>query len=260
MAGVLLHLAMGDPRKLNHKSADYSPSFRKAYAIGLLLPDIAKQGFIDSAQKFNRVFDGCAPEEIPTYEEYLQFSKTHHFNPDLENPSQQDTRSPNLQAFLSAEFADLEKPVWQGAFCHLMGDRAFYYKSYCVDDARAMEDFAKEVGPLKSWDCAKWRNSKTGTVFYHDYDVLNQNVEDEYGVLEQVRHALSAPLLEELLRFFHVSFSSDRPEPVYMNLKYIKSYIVRSRQLNQMIDDKLKIPEILRFFDDPNLEDFFGAV
>ena len=42
MAGVLLHLAMGDPEKTDPMNTAYSASFKKAYTLGLLLPDIAK--------------------------------------------------------------------------------------------------------------------------------------------------------------------------------------------------------------------------
>ena len=46
MAGVLLHLAMGDPQKTDPDNTAYNASFKKAYMLGLLLPDIAKRGFI----------------------------------------------------------------------------------------------------------------------------------------------------------------------------------------------------------------------
>ena len=46
MAGVLLHLAMGDPQKTDPDNTAYNASFKKAYTLGLLLPDIAKRGFI----------------------------------------------------------------------------------------------------------------------------------------------------------------------------------------------------------------------
>ena len=46
MAGVLLHLAMGDPQKTDPDNTAYNTSFKKAYTLGLLLPDVAKRGFI----------------------------------------------------------------------------------------------------------------------------------------------------------------------------------------------------------------------
>lgn len=54
MAGALLHLAMEDLDKLDPNNSEYSYSYKKAYALGLLLPDIAKQGFIGNIEDFNR--------------------------------------------------------------------------------------------------------------------------------------------------------------------------------------------------------------
>ena len=136
MAGVLLHLAMGNPEKTDPDNAAYSASFKKAYTLGLLLPDIAKSGFIGSKEEFGRVFEGCSRDDILTYEEYLEFRKNHHFNPSRQNPSQQDTTNPNLKNFLDAGYVDLQTAVWQGVLCHLMGDKAFYFKSYCIDIER----------------------------------------------------------------------------------------------------------------------------
>ena len=41
-----MHLAMGDPQKTDPDNTAYNASFKKAYTLGLLLPDIAKRGFI----------------------------------------------------------------------------------------------------------------------------------------------------------------------------------------------------------------------
>ena len=57
MAGVLLHLAMGDPQKTDPDNTAYNASFKKAYTLGLLLPDIAKRGFIRDAEDFDRIFE-----------------------------------------------------------------------------------------------------------------------------------------------------------------------------------------------------------
>ena len=80
MAGVLLHLAMGDPQKTDPDNTAYNASFKKAYTLGLLLPDIAKRGFIRNAEDFDRLFEGCAAVDILTYEEFRAFRKNHHFN------------------------------------------------------------------------------------------------------------------------------------------------------------------------------------
>ncbi len=256
MAGMLLHLAMGAPEKLDPDRPEHTASFRKAYALGLLLPDVAKQGLIGGADALDRYFEGCSPADRPTYAEYLRFSRNHHFNPDPRNPAQQDTRDPKLADFLRAGYTDLRKPVWQGVFCHLMGDKAFYYKAYCVDDARAMEDYRREVGEIGPWDAARWRASATGRIFYGDYDVLNSRVEAEYRVLERMRRLLPASLLDELLAAFHVGFSADRAEPVYMNLRNIERYIALSRELSRTIDAG-RTEEVLRRFEGGNLDAIF---
>ena len=222
MAGVLLHLAMGNPEKTDPDHAAYSASFKKAYTLGLLLPDIAKSGFIRDEEDFDRVFEGCSRDNILTYEEYLAFRKNHHFNPSRQNPSQQDTTNPNLKDFMAAEYVDLQKAVWQGALCHLMGDKAFYYGSYCIDFERQENDYAKEVGAIDGWDDEKWRNSKTAKVYYEDYNLLNRCIEEEYGVLGRARRTLSEPLLAKILSAFSVQFSSSSAEPVYMNWKNIR--------------------------------------
>ncbi len=256
MAGMLLHLAMGDPERLDPDHPAYSASYRRAYALGLLLPDIAKQGFIGSAEDFDRYFEGCSPDDRMTYEEYLAFSRNNHFNPDPQNPARQDTRNPDLRAFVNAGYTDLHKPVWQGVFCHLMGDKAFYYGSCCVDDPRAMADYAGEVGEIDPWDPQKWRNSRTGRVYYDDYNILNRRVEDEYRLLDNMRRIISAPLLQELLLGFHVEFSGSRAEPEYMDLNNIRKYIDRSRALVKA--GEAGDPEdILRFFDGDGLADVF---
>ena len=225
MAGVLLHLAMGDPQKTDPDNTAYNTSFKKAYTLGLLLPDIAKRGFIRDAEDFDRLFEGCAAVDILTYEEFRAFRKNHHFNPNRQNPLQQDTRNPNLKEFMNAGYVDLQKPVWQGALCHLMGDKAFYHESYCIDFERVWQDYTREVGAIEVWDEDKWSGSKTGKVYYDDYNRLNRCIEDEYGVLGRARQILSAPLLDKILSGFSVRFPESSAEPVYMNLENIRKCV-----------------------------------
>ena len=217
MAGVLLHLAMGDPEKMGPENPVYSASFRKAYTLGLLLPDIANRGLISNEEDFGGLFEGCSPADRLTYEEYLAFKKNNHFNPNRQNPSQQDTRDPNLKDFMNAEYVDLQKAVWQGVLCHLMGDKAFYYGSYCIDIERQQNDYIIEVGEADAWDDEKWRNSKTAKVYYEDYNLLNRCIEEQYGVLSKAGQIFSEPLLAKILNGFSVQFSSRSAEPVYMN-------------------------------------------
>ena len=237
MAGVLLHLAMGDPEKMDPVNSAYSASYKKAYILGLLLPDIAKRGFIDSEEDFSRFFEGCSGGDILTYEEYLEFRKNNHFNPNKQNPSQQDTRNPNLIDFMNADFVDLHKPVWQGVLCHLMGDKAFYYKSYCVNFERLSEDYIREVGAIEVWDENRWGSSETSKVHYNDYNLLNRRIEDQYGVLDRVREILSPSLLSELLTDFHVRFPDDSSEPVYMNLENIRKCIEYLHRVDKKIGE-----------------------
>ena len=65
-----MHLAMGDPEKTDPMNTAYSASFKKAYTLGLLLPDIAKRDLIRDEKDFGRFFEGCSDDDIMTYEEY----------------------------------------------------------------------------------------------------------------------------------------------------------------------------------------------
>ena len=222
MAGVLLHLAMGNPEKTDADHAAYNTSFKKAYTLGLLLPDMAKNGLIRDADEFGSFFEGCSGDDILTYDEYLAFQKNHHFNPSRQNPSQQDTTSPNLKDFMDAGYVDLQKAVWQGVLCHLMGDKAFYYESYCIDYERQRNDYAREGGAVDIWDAEKWRNSRTAKIYYEDYNLLNRCIEEQYGVLGRAGQILSTPLLDKIVSGFSVRFSDSSAEPVYMNWKNIR--------------------------------------
>ena len=256
MAGALLHLAMGDPEKMNSDNPAYTDLYKKAYTLGLLLPDIAKQNLILSAEDYDSLFEGCSQADFLTYEDYLEFSKNNHFNPSLQNPERQDTRNPNLTAFKNAGYVDLQKPVWQGVLCHLMGDKAFYYKSYCVDFDRLKEDYIREVGENEKWDEDRWKNSRTGKVYYEDYNLLNQRFEDEFGTLERVRHYLPAPILERLLNAFAVEFPADGREPVYMKEENIRKYIGCSRVICRDVEDG-KIEKALQSFGEGQIDGFF---
>ena len=233
MAGALLHWAMGDPEKMDPGNPAYTDSFRKAYTIGLLLPDIAKRGLIRDREDFGRFWEGCSEGDILTYEEYLAFRKNNHFSPNKQNPSQQDTRNPNLTEFVNAEFVDMRKAVWQGVLCHLLGDKVFYHEPYCVDFVRVREDYLREAGVIDKWDEDRWGSSRTSKVYYNDYNLLNRSVEEQYRVLERVRKILSPPLLCEILDGFNVRFPDECAEPVYMNLENIRRCVEYVRGVNR---------------------------
>lgn len=230
MAGVLLHLAMGDPEKTDPENSAYTASFKKAYTLGLLLPDMAKRDFIRNDEDFIRLFQSCAAADLLTYEEYLLFRKNHHFNPSRQDPSRQDTRNPNLEDFLNTDYVDIRKPVWQGVFCHLMGDKLFYNQN-CVDFERLKADYAGEGGAPDKWDENMWGNSKTARAFYDEYNLLNRWVEEQYEVFSRAKKVLSELLLNDILDRFHVRFPDVGTEPVYMNVNNIKRCIAHCRSL-----------------------------
>lgn len=240
-----MHLAMGDPEKMDPENPAYTASFKKAYTLGLLLPDIAKRGFIRDEEEFGRIFDGCFKADLLTYEEYLAFRKNNHFNPNRQNPAQQDTRNPNLADFLNAEFVDIHKAVWQGVLCHLMGDKVFYHKPYCVDFERLRADYVREAGAIETWDEDKWGSSETSKVYYNDYNLINQRIEDQYGVLERARDILTPALLSEILLDFRVRFPDVNAEPVYMNLENIRRCVAHIHSANRDIG-KLNDEELVK--------------
>ena len=186
MAGALLHWAMGDPEKMDPGNPAYTDSFRKAYTIGLLLPDIAKRGLIRDREDFGRFWEGCSEGDILTYEDYLAFRKNNHFSPNKQNPSQQDTRNPNLTEFVNAEFVDMRKAVWQGVLCHLLGDKVFYHEPYCVDFVRVREDYLREAGAIEKWDEDRWGSSRTSKVYYNDYNLLNPQITAGFGLKKNI--------------------------------------------------------------------------
>ena len=247
MASALLHLAMGDLDKLDPDNIEYSSSYRKAYVLGILLPDIAKRKFIDNIEEFHRYFNGCLEDDILTYDEYIEFSEIHHFN-----PNRQDTNNPNLRTFVETSYVDLRKPVWQGVLCHLMGDKAFYYKTYCADFQRAMQNYIN--GDKRNGKT--WVNSETGRVWYEDYDILRKPVEEEYKITEKLEKIISIELTKELQEKFNIKYSVEKTETEYMNWNNIKKYINKSHLLLKYIDNG-EIEKILTFFDGEDIDKIF---
>ena len=137
-----------------------------------------------------------------------------------------------------------------------MGDKAFYYGSYCIDFERQENDYVREVGATDAWDEEKWRNSKTAKVYYEDYNMLNQCIEEEYGVLGRARKILSEPLLAKILSVFSVKFSSRSAEPVYMNWENIRKCTdYFRRQSSDVVRGDWSPEEVWADFDNKNEEE-----
>lgn len=214
MAGALIHLAMGNPQKM--ENPEHMTSKNRAYVMGLLLPDIAKLDFIKTEEDYERFFLNCDIDDICTYEEYVKYSNDPHFT-----GNKRWTDKPNFAKFLGCSFIDLKKPIWQGALCHLTGDKNFYYKDYCVNDSQIREDFKQEG--LRD---EQWRESQTAQMLYGqdgDYNLLNQSIEDEFGVFRF--------LSSELSKKFGIGFSKSGRKPKYMNLDNIRKCIYKTREI-----------------------------
>ena len=242
MAGVLIHLAMGDPDKMG--DPEHMTSENRAYVIGLLLPDIAKLDFVRTKEDFDRLFDGCEAKDILTYEEFVEYSKNPHFT-----GNKRWTNNPNLKEMVDCPSVDLRKPVWQGVLCHNIGDKGFYYKNYCINDSKIREDFAKE-----GLEDAQWMQSETAHALYGkdgDYNLLNKSIEDEFNV--------SRFLPKELREKFGVGFSKAENKPTYMNLNNIRKYIYYTRLLAKHVDS-INIAKVLDFFDNRDKGDELGAI
>lgn len=251
MAGVLAHFAGSDPEVLDSSNNHYSNSYRKAYIIGLILPDLAKDDIIKNKSDLDRFFQGCDESDIISWEEFELLKKTHHFNPMLNHPELQDPANPNLQDFLSTPFVDIKKPIWRGVFCHLCLDKGYYYKNYCTNKQQAMQDWVNSGHAQEDWYITdEWKKSEVAYDWYHGFDILNRWIEDNFHIVESIRNILSSELLNEIFEGFHVTIPESTEEvPKYMNVENIKKYIFYSRLLARHTDGE-NIKSIIRFFED----------
>lgn len=247
MAGVLAHFASGDSEVLDVSNKLYSESYRKSYVIGLILPDLAKKGFINTKDDLERLFDGCDKEDIISWDEFEKYKKINHFNPMKGHPELQDSANPNLNDFIAAEFVDMKKPVWKAIFCHLYLDKAFYYKTYCTDTPKAMEDWTNSGHDPNDLFTQIWRDSEYSKDWYYGYDILDEWIEEEFKIIKTVGNILSPELLDELLKKFNIHVKKIEGEPKYMNLDNMKKCIYVSRLLARQTDEK-SIEKIIRFF------------
>ena len=251
MAGALAHFAGSDPEVLDTSNNLYTSSYRKAYVIGLVLPDLAKDGIIKNEKDLEKFFEGCEESDIITQEEFELLKKTHHFNPMENHPELQDPANPNLEDLLSAPFVDITKPIWRGVFCHLCLDKGYYYKNYCTNKPKAMQDWVESGHALENWYVTdEWRKSDVAYDWYHGFDILNRWIEDNFHIVETVGEILSPELLDTILKGFHVTIPEHTEEtPKYMNVENIKKYIFYSRLLARHTD-KSNLEYIIRFFDE----------
>ena len=105
--------------------------------------------------------------------------------------------------------------------CHLTGDKNFYRGDDCVKESKIKEDFRKEELEDKHW-----RESKTAQTLYGedgDYNLLNQNIENEFHV--------AAFLSDDLIEKFNIGFSKSGKKPIYMNLENIRECIYKTREI-----------------------------
>lgn len=159
MAGALPHLAGANPDIFDLENGKYTMSYRRAYILGLFLPDMAKDGLIERIaekrnitpeQYFDMLFEGCEEEDMMTWEEFQEFRKTNHFNPSKDDPTKQDPVDPKLDEFFEkVDKEKRQKAVWKGILSHLCMDKAFYYKEYCTRRSRAIKD--AEEARIEVW-------------------------------------------------------------------------------------------------------------
>lgn len=231
MAGALMYLAMGYPEKMGDPNNMTSKNY--AYIIGLLLPDIVKSGFIKTKEDFDKLFEKCDEKDILTYEQFIEYSKDPHFTDSIRYFD-----NPNLRRYIECKFVNLRNPLWQGVFCHLIGDKMFYDKDFCINQTKIKEDFKAE-----KLNYEQWRNSKTANAIYGkdgDYDLLNRNIQDQFHVLEY--------LTPELRKNFQIRISESGQIPKYMNLAHIRSCIYRARLIARSVDDENE-KEVVKYFE-----------
>ena len=218
MAGALIYLSMGYPKKMGECDKDGNPvnmtSENYAYVIGLILPDLVKLDVIKSKEDFEIFFSKCNPTDIITYEEFLEYSKNPHFTGDKYNST-----NPDLIKFIKTKYngkkIDFKNPLWQGVFCHL------------IEYSQIKKDFEAE-----GLDKNKWKESKTAKLLYGedgDYSLINYMLQKEFKV--------SSFLPTELAERFPLHFSKLHKEPKYIDYINLRACIYRTRLLARVVDE-----------------------
>lgn len=231
MVGALMYLAMGYPEKMGDPNKMTSENY--AYIIGLLLPDIVKSGFIKTKEDFDKLFEKCEEKDILTYEQFIEYSKDPHFTGNIKY-----TANPNLRKYVESKYVNLRNPLWQGVFCHLIGDKMIYDKDFCINKSQIKADFKAE-----ELNDEQWENSKTAKLIYGeegDYNILNHIIQDEFHVLEY--------LTPELREQFQIGFSKSEKSPKYINWDHIRMCIYRARLIARSVDDENE-KEVVKYFE-----------
>ena len=230
MAGALIYLSMGYPKKMGECDKDGNPvnmtSENYAYVIGLILPDLVKLDVIKSKEDFEIFFSKCNPTDIITYEEFLEYSKNPHFTGDKYNST-----NPDLIKFIKTKYngkkIDFKNPLWQGVFCHLIGDKLLHFGEDCIEYSQIKKDFEAE-----GLDKNKWKESKTAKLLYGedgDYSLINYMLQKEFKV--------SDFLPPELAERFPIHFSELQKEPKYIDYTNLRACIYRTRLLARVVDE-----------------------
>ena len=206
MAGALQHIASGNPEKMGSL----------AYRKGLNAPDYFKRGLIKTEEDFNKYMEGCSPDEMLSYEDFIKVSVSTHF---MDNP--RHSNSPVLGRFFNSEYVDLSKPFWDAYATHLIGDKVYYMSDEYVNMTKFRND--------------RERNALIATYALHnDYNFINKMVDDEFGVMQMVSPEIQALGLIKLLE----------GTPVYQNPNTIIKWINLVRRLTKDMDVK----QILGYF------------
>lgn len=233
MEGALIYLAMGYPEKMGDPNNMTSKNY--AYIIGLLLPDIVKSGFIKTKEDFDKLFEKCEEKDILTYEQFIEYSKDPHFTDSIRYFD-----NPNLRRYIECKFVNLRNPLWQGVFCHLIGDKMFYDKDFCINQTKIKEDFKAE-----KLNDEQWKNSKTANAVHGDYKLLDIFIQKNYPIMKY--------LTPELKKLFKIEASNSEKNsrieqnPKYMNLNNIWNCIKICRNYARTTDIKREEDVVRKF-------------
>ncbi len=233
MEGVLIYLAIGHPNKMGDPNNMTSENY--AYILGILLPEIVKLGVIKTKEDFDKLFERCDEKDILTYEQFLEYSKDPQFTEDINSTANlQSTKdinctiNPNLRRFIKSKYVNLRNPLWQGVFCHLIGDKIFY-----------LDDFNVE-----KLNDEQLKNGNMANDISRGYNLLDKFIQKKFHILKY--------LTPELKKIFKIDFSDlEENSELKESLEYfnaIRPDITRSRLLAGVVDIKNE-KELVDYFE-----------